>query len=111
MLLLTGCGPSALRAELFSVDFVDASYPVMLSPTPSCAGRSVQGKSGSYSTSSKYYSSERWNVMGASEQLSRQVGWGHACVQINQAVFSAEIKWGFTHELDEELTIDGAVAD
>jgi hypothetical protein len=96
---------------LFTVDFVDAAYPVMLSPESSCKGHPVQGKSGTYSTRSKYYREEHWNVWGASEQLASQVGGNDKCVQLEQVVFGANIEWGWgQHKLEEDLTLNGSVA-
>lgn len=110
-LLLPGCGSSALQADLFSVDFVAAPYPVMLSPGTACAGRPIQAKSGDYSSSNQHYWERRWNVVGASQQLAHQVNASDTCVQIDRVAFDAKIEWGFgPHKLDKELTIDASVA-
>ena len=109
--LLLSCGSPALQADLFVVDFVNAPQPVMLSPEPTCAGRSVQARSGIYTEHSKNYSEKRWNVMGASEQLTSQVAASDRCVQIREVAFRAKIEWAYIWaKLDRELTIDGSVA-
>jgi hypothetical protein len=110
-ILLSSCGSSALRAELFSVDFIGAEYPVMLSHAPTCAGRPVAGKSGEYAKNSQQSWERRWNVVGASEQVTQQLDRDARCVQIDRVVFSARTERAWVRaEQDAELTINGSAA-
>jgi hypothetical protein len=111
-LLLSGCGASALEPELFSVDFTNARYPVMLSRATSCRGRPIRGTSGVVAKRSAYGTEKRWNVMGASAQVAAQVQGNDTCVQIERVVFRATHAaiWAVEDKSEQELSIEGSVS-